>query len=259
MICYFHPFHNNLSSTRHVRTFSTSFARMFLFKANNLTTDKAKTEAQQQSCYVLPPTAAKDLSFLIESKALNFYQRKEVFLEENGTQLGQVFNLKAKNLFGLPTFELLDLQGRQVMAAACCSSITSSSWTWTVLKEAQPTATITATRVTLGTCSWKVDFPQHSQPTKSIQQGDDDEAAESQQPHPTSLTVEGTSVLTINNPIMRGSQEVSKLKRLRLDNLGTAQFGLEVKAGENVWFMLLLSALIASMADMLKRELIKRK
>ncbi|KAL6063684.1 hypothetical protein QOT17_011360 [Balamuthia mandrillaris] len=231
---------------------------MFLFKANNPTTNKAKTEAQQPSCNVLPPTAPKDLSLVIESKALNFYQRKEVFLEENGT-VGQIFSLKAKNLFGLPTFELLDLQGRQVMAAACCSSITGSSWTWTVLQEAQPMAAITATRVTLGTCSWQVDFPQHSQPMKSIQQGDDDEAAESPQAQPTSLTVEGTSVLTINNSIMRGSREVGRLKRLRLDNLGTAQFGLEVKAGENVWFMLLLSALIASMADMQKRELSKRR
>ncbi|KAL6057552.1 hypothetical protein QOT17_015398 [Balamuthia mandrillaris] len=241
------------------------FSNMFQRKAKE-SAGKATLEAQRQSCYVLPPTAPADLSFVIDSKAvLNFYKKKEVYLEQNGT-LALVFSLKAKNLIGLPTLELLDLQNRQVMAAACNSGMVASSWTWTVLQAAQPIATITGTRVALGTCRWQVDFPQRSQPGKSIQQGED-EAAEFQQPPPTttttttttttSLTVEGTSVLTICNSFMRGSQEVGKLKRLRLDNLGRTQFGLEVKAGENAWFMLLLSALIATMADTLRRELIK--
>ncbi|KAL6063184.1 hypothetical protein QOT17_011668 [Balamuthia mandrillaris] len=221
---------------------------------------KATLAAQQQACYVLPPTAPADLSFVIDSKAvLNFYRKKEVYLEQNGT-LALVFSLKAKNLVGWPTLELLDLQNRQLMAAACNSGMVASSWTWTVLQAAQPIATITGTRVTFGTCRWQVDFPQHSQPSKSIQQLGEEEAAECQQPPPTtttSLTVEGTSVLTICNSIMRGSQEVGKLKRLRLDNMGRTQFGLEVRAGENAWFMLLLSALIATMADTQRRELIK--
>ncbi|KAL6049310.1 hypothetical protein QOT17_020547 [Balamuthia mandrillaris] len=110
---------------------------------------KATLAAQQQACYVLPPTAPADLSFVIDSKAvLNFYKKKEVYLEQNGT-LALVFSLKAKNLVGLPTLELLDLQNRQLMAAACNSGMVASSWTWTVLQAAQPIATITVRRFQL--------------------------------------------------------------------------------------------------------------